>query len=366
MTTSFDTRDSEPPNYWQIASGAGDRSYHEEFIDWGIAFVGERYWFPDHGKGMRHVKKGDIVLLRGKREHAEKTGSGEQIVAVGEVVENEGRHNGCGDKEILRDFDGWDLPAYCYVDWCEVFDGEKTSVRTTIAQIHNNHLRQYANTILQDRSNSRGRSPRNIPNEPEAIDFKEIAGELVGRDHIDDLTSELLRICDLANYYYRFEYEHWSEIKEHEIRAFLIIPLLLALGWDERRIKVELSPGRLGEPDGRKSIDLACFSKDYLPGEREANRENCRLLIESKRFDAGIKKGAPEQVKEYAKDLPNCKTVVATNGYCYKVFERSSSKDSFSEGAVAYLNIRSPKRNYPLDPSVGGALEVLKFLLPET
>ena len=30
--------------YLQVASGAGDRNYYEEFINWGIAFIGERYW----------------------------------------------------------------------------------------------------------------------------------------------------------------------------------------------------------------------------------------------------------------------------------------------------------------------------------
>jgi len=40
-----------------------------------------------------------------------------QIVAAGEVVERNGKSTGCEDKSWLRDFDGWDLPAYCCVDW---------------------------------------------------------------------------------------------------------------------------------------------------------------------------------------------------------------------------------------------------------
>ena len=77
--------------YWQVASGAGDRNSYEEFINWGIAFIGERYWRPERGKGMRHVEKGDRMLLRGRK------GDAEEIVAVGEVAAYEGRRNGCKD-----------------------------------------------------------------------------------------------------------------------------------------------------------------------------------------------------------------------------------------------------------------------------
>jgi len=57
---------------------------------------------------MESVALGDcMVLKRGVS----------QIVAAGTVVEREGRFRGVGDKPWLRDFDGWDLPAYCYVDW---------------------------------------------------------------------------------------------------------------------------------------------------------------------------------------------------------------------------------------------------------
>ena len=50
----------------------------------------------------------------------------------------------------------------------------------------------------------------------------------------------------LADKYYSFGFRHWDEVKEYEIRTFLIMPLLLALGWREEHIKIELDPGRLG------------------------------------------------------------------------------------------------------------------------
>lgn len=351
------TRGSKSIKYWQVASGAGDREYHEEFVKWGIAFVGERYWCPkppERGKGMRHVSKGDRILLRGRIEGTE------EIVAVGEVVEHEGEHKGCGDKEILRDFDGWDLPAYCYVDWCPVRDKKKTSIRKTIAQVgENNGLRRYADSVLQNCVKGQSRDPWNMLREPEAIGLKEIAQNLVSRDSVASLLSKLHHIQKLANHYYDSEYKHWDEVKEHEIRTFLIVPLLLALGWDEKRMKIELSPRRLGV-DHPGSIDIACFYQPYKIASRNENRENCQLIVESKRFSSGIKKEAPDQAKKYAKDLNNCKTIVVSNGYCYKAFVREDGE--FSDTPHAYLNLLKPTRKYPLDPNVDGALQMLELL----
>ncbi len=91
--------------YWTVASGTGARSYDEECISWGMAFVGERYWMPKCGKGMGHVEKGDRILLRGRRVDEEGK-TAQEIVAVGEVVKRENKCRDCKDKEILRDFDG--------------------------------------------------------------------------------------------------------------------------------------------------------------------------------------------------------------------------------------------------------------------
>ena len=346
--------------YWLVASGTGDRSYHEEFVSWGIAFVGERYWLPKRGKGMGHVEKGDRILLRGRREDKEGKAT-QEIVAVGEVVEHDGKYRECNDKEVLRDFDGWDLPAYCYVDWCPVFGGKKTSIRKPIAQIsEKNDLREYAESVLRDCGKNRIGNPENMPPEPEAMDLEEIAGKLVQQYLVKDLTSKLFRTQNLARYYYDFGYKHWDEVKEHEIRTFLIVPLLLALGWNEERIKIELSPSRLGVDDGQKSIDVACFSRKYEKDSPNLNKERCHLIVESKRFSSGITKDAPEQAKKYAKELTNCKTIVVSNGCCYKAFVRED--DEFPDIPHAYLNLLKPTRNYPLEPKIGGALQMLELL----
>ena len=91
---------SDQPDYWQIGSGSYGRDYAEDFLRYGMAFVGGDVQVAT----MAKVNASDrVVMKRGMSE----------VLAAGEVVERDGRHRGEDDKEWLRDFDGWDLRAYC-------------------------------------------------------------------------------------------------------------------------------------------------------------------------------------------------------------------------------------------------------------
>lgn len=142
----------------------------------------------------------------------------------------------------------------------------------------------------------------------------------------EDLTSAFRRIRLLARHYYRDC--QWEDVREHETRSFLILPLLVALGWPEQRLKIEL-----GVKGGR--VDIACFSRPY----RRRNDE-CVLLLESKGFSQGLFY-AHDQAKAYAENFPNCGVVVVSNGYCYKTYRRQAD-GSFSLKPSAYLTRRSP------------------------
>ena len=86
------------------------------------------------------------------------------------------------------------------------------------------------------------------------------------------------------------------------------------------------------------------------------------MILESKNFKHGLDV-AHNQAKRYATALPQAKSVVASNGYCYKVYLRSD-KGSFEKWPDAYINLLKPRDRYPLDPSKGGAVETLRLLLP--
>jgi hypothetical protein len=314
-----------------------------------MAFVGGK----SQCKAMDEVVCGDYVLLKRGRT---------AIAAVGEVVERNGGCGGDGDKEWLRDFDGWDLPAYRYVRW-HVPDSavEVTGlVRATIQRVQGRQIIQCAEQIVAGSPARTEYKPEPSPTKP--VDYREILTFLVREGlragDAEELASAFERIRLLADYYYN-ECD-WHDIREHETRTFLVLPLMLGLGWAEQQLKIELtnSAGR---------IDVACFSKPYRRGDDGTpNNGDCRLIVETKGFSSGLDY-APEQARGYAVDFPHCRAIAVTNGYCYKVYLREKDQQSFSMKAHAYLNLLKPKDRYPLDPdSIAGCLDVLKVFMPHS
>lgn len=326
--------------YWQIAAGSQGRDYSNYFIRFGMAFVGGK----EYAASMAEIEVGDRVLMkRGKS----------QIVAVGEVVNRDGRHRGHGDKAWLRDVDGWDLSAYCYVDWHIPPKplGVEGLTRNTIQRVHKQQLRLKAAQVISDFPSQEIIDPG--PRQTKPVEDDEIIVHLITQGlrpgAAEDLTATFNRIRRLARYYYG---RRWEDIREHETRTFLVIPLLLALGWAEQQIKIELPAG------GRGRADVACFSKPY-----GRNNGECVLIIETKGFSQGLHY-AQAQVESYAKEFPNCRCMVVSNGYCYKTWERQDD-GQFEERPSAFLNLLAPTDRYPLDPeNVLGCLEVFRLLLP--
>ena len=325
-------------NYWQIAAGARGRNYASNFLDTGMAFVGG----DQQIQTMEHVQHGDVIVLKSGLT---------QILAVGEVVQRGDSHRGCGDKNWLRDFDGWELPAYCYVDWRVPQEPVQTSglTRSTIQQMPQEHHRVLADEIMLGEVHQ----GRGEPDSTEEVTDEEILVYLVSEglrpEAAEQLTSTFNKVRRLATYYY--DNCDWEVVREHETRSFLVLPLLLALGWSEQRLKVEF-------PVSRGRVDIAGFTGPYHRATSE-----CSHVIETKDFATGLDY-APDQARGYAKHLPSCRVLVVTNGQCFKAYRRSSGKD-FSTVPSAYLNIKRPTRKYALNPkNVGGALELFACLMP--
>ena len=332
--------------FWQIAAGSTGRDYSEDFLRFGLAFVGGAV----QAAAIARVRPGDTVLL--KRGMS-------MVIAVGEAVERGGKCTGKGDKEWLKDFDGWSLPAYCYVRWHRPDVPILTTglTRATIQEVRQAHLQQMARAVLQEvpplSETTLEPVPTNKIEDTEILSF--LIREGLRPSSADELTTTLRRIRLLAKYYY--DLWQWDDVREHETRTFLIVPLLLALGWAEQQMKIELGVG-----GGR--VDIACFARPYRrDASGVANDSDCVLLLESKGFGSGLSY-APAQAHAYAANFPSCRVVVVSNGYCYKTYERTEEGD-FSLTPSAYLNLLDPRDRYPLDPAhVGGALEVLRHLLP--
>jgi hypothetical protein len=256
----------------------------------------------------------------------------------------------------LKDVDGWNLEAYCYVDWhtpANPVAAEGMLTRNPIQRVHKPKLQSQAEQIISECPPLERFDPE--PRKTEPVDDDKIIEHLIseglGPGAAEELVATFNRIRRLARYYHG---RLWEDVREHEARTFLVIPLLLALGWAEQQIKIELPAG------GRERADVACFSKPY--GRKNSE---CVLIIETKAFSQGLHYARP-QAEKYAKQFPNCKCIAVSNGYCFKTWE--SKKDGqFGEEPSAYLNLPAPKDSYPLDPdNVLGCLEVLRMLLPAT
>ena len=326
--------------YWQIAAGSEGRDYTDYFLQFGMAFVG-----LDFNDTMGQVKKGDIVVLK----------KGMEIKAVGTVIERNGRPGGRCDKEWLRDFDGWDLPAYCYVDWKKLKSSISTTglTRATIQGIYHEPIIEIANEIINSDIEVEDSSE---PSGTKSVEDSEILKCLIEAglrpSSADELTNAISRIRLLAEYYYN---NCWGEIREHETRTFLVVPLLLALGWAEQQMKIELPYG-----DGNKRIDIACFKRNYPD-----NKDDCVAIIETKSFSSGLDY-ARDQANKYSEKFPSCEVLITTNGYCYKIYKKNGS-NVFMTNPSAYMNLLKPKDKYPLDPNnVLGVLDAIKWLLPNS
>jgi hypothetical protein len=335
-------------NYWQIAAGSEGRDYSNEFLRFGMAFVGG----DAQSKTMKDVREGNRVLLkRGKT----------QLVAAGTVVQRNGVYSGDGDKQWLSDFDGWGLHAYCYVDWHVPDKPRSVSgfTRNTIQNVWQTELKQAADQIIKEfpiRSAQAEPEPVERLNDDEILNFLIIEGLRPGA--AEELTSAFRRIRLLARYY--FDKCKWQDIREHETRTFLVMPLLLALGWSEQQIKIELSVKGIGR------IDVACFSRSYVRNNKgEPNHEDCVLIVETKGFAQGLS-FTHTQAKTYATKFPSCRAVVVSNGYCYKTYPKDSN-GVFSDYPSAYLNLRDPTKRFRIDPKrVDGGLAVFKLLLTQS
>lgn len=337
--------------YWVVAAGSRGRGYSKLFLRFSMAF----FWAEKNTH--KQIKVGDTVIL-GQREKEIK------IVAAGRVVSREGKHSGLGDKEWLSDVDGWELPAWCYVDWKKPEGGPISvtgfpSILRPLFKTGTPEPRKEAERIL-----ATGYTPKETgykePEKTKKVTDQKLLETLVreglSTSSANELTNAVAKIRLLADYYRSYGGE---EILEHEARTFLVIPLLLALGWSEQQIKIELSGGK------GKKIDIVCFSKPYK--NKEESKENCVAIIETKGFASGLDY-ARDQAEAYSVSFPNCKVLITTNGYCYKIYLRNETDGSFPEDPYnpsAYINLLDPRDKYPLNPKEdNGALYAIKWLLP--
>jgi hypothetical protein len=181
-------------NYWQVAAGSDQRDYSSDFIRFGLAFVGGEKQIAT----LREVAEGDTIILKRGMQ---------QIVAAGIVVKRGSSHFGVDDKLWLRDFDGWNLNAYCHVEWHEPPQPVpvKGLTRSTIQRVWQNDLIREADQII-------GTYPARTqlhaePNPTRTVGDEELIEHLIRNNfrisQAEQLGEAFRTIRRLANYYYQ-------------------------------------------------------------------------------------------------------------------------------------------------------------------
>ncbi|MDE2860535.1 MAG: hypothetical protein OYI31_08175 [Chloroflexota bacterium] len=342
--------------YWQVAAGEGARDYSSLFLQYGVIVMGSGHLgsyreHPERFRGHKdwrkkivtladRMKQGDVVIL--KRGHRAKG----RIIAVGRVA---------SDYEWLEPFgdvDGWDLRHGRRVEWFRA-DSNKPAeglARGTISRVQKHDLRKKADDLVGRecaRADAIGIPPAaGILSDDDLMDRLSVEG-IIGPD-TSTLKATIQSVRKLAAWYI----PHMSRISEHEVRTFLIIPLLLALGWNEKQIRIEWSIG------GARS-DTALFQGEFVKDAKPY------LIVESKRFGMGLD-GAGRQAVKYAGE---CNRIVTSTGDRYWLFEKHPS-EKWDRGAMkqthlrAYMNLFRLKDRHPYLPNVGGAPDLLKSLMP--
>jgi predicted type IV restriction endonuclease len=130
---------------------------------------------------------------------------------------------------------------------------------------------------------------------------------------------------------------------EHETVAYLVIPLLRALGWTPQRMAVEWN-----------RVDVALFSG--LPRDDK----NLTVVVEAKKMNASCL-SAMSQAQAYAQGKGDCHRLIVTDGLRYGVYTRNESGEF---NLTAYMNLTRLRSNYPIY-SCSGAGQALLIMAPE-
>jgi len=339
---------------WQQAAGDTDRDYADLCLRWGVILNGPAYAGPwpecrqalladgwssrkltDLRRFAEDMADGDLVVLR--------LGTS-RVLAVGEVV---------GDYEWRPEFgdiDGWEIQHTRRVRWLWASREQPASFETYALKQGDTTQKLSSETVekwLAQLVIPESAYQKDLPLLPSLDDSVEIGlsdiseflfDHGVASDSIATLVDDIGELVRIAKWYQRT-----SMPSEHETVAYLVIPLLRALGWTPQRMAVEWS-----------RVDIALFNR--LPREDG----NLTVVVEAKKMNASCI-SAMSQAQSYAQGKPGCKRLIVTDGLRYGVYTRNGSYDF---ELSAYMNLTRLMRSYPIYPCAG-AREALLIMAPE-
>ncbi len=335
---------------WQQAAGDTDRNYSDLCLDWDVILNGpglKGEWpavdpkctprkVTDLRRFAKGMQDGDLVVLR--------MGTS-RVLGVGQIV---GPYEWCDE---FGDVDGWDLQHVRRVRWLWDYRRSESQfaksayslkLGDTTQRLKSGPVTEWLATLPVSEQ-ALCRPLRELPSlsDDNKIDVNEISEFLfdngVASTSITTLLNEIGELTRIAKWYQRS-----SMPSEHETVAYLIVPLLRALGWTPQRMAVEWN-----------HVDLALFEK--LPREDGS----LQVVVEAKKMDNSCLT-AESQATRYTATRPGCGRLIVTDGLRYGVFIRSEGKFKL----YAYLNLTRLRRDYPIY-DCKGAEEALLAMAPE-
>lgn len=337
---------------WQQAAGDNDRNYVDLCLKWSLILNGPGHLgsWPDCREPLRgegwsarkisdlkrfceDISEGDIVVLR----------LGTNLVpAVGEVV---GGYEWC---DAFGDVDGWVLQHVRRVRWSWIgprtFDTYALKLGDTTQLLGDGVVRDWLALLEPNQAKGAVLPPLPYLAGGSEIDYAQISEFLfdhgVASASISRLMDEIGELTRIARWYSRADGKHPSE---HETVAYLVVPLLRALGWTPQRMAIEW-----------KYLDVALF--ESLP----RSDETLQVVVEAKKMDNSCL-SAKRQATGYAEKRPGCRRFIVTDGIRYGVYVKMES-DEFE--LYAYLNLSRLRDEYPIY-SCHGAEEALLAMSPD-
>jgi hypothetical protein len=324
---------------WQIAAGDTERNYAALCLKWDVALMGPGKFGPwkreapysQQQTGVKPKKLTDI------KRFCEKIQDGDLVVlhigtasvcGVGVVV-GQTQWN-----DFFGDVDGWDLQHVRRVRWLwkqtKDFSTYALKLGDTAQKLTSQPVLEWLSSLdiaesdfartLADLRYSDG-----VPRDTADTIAEYLFAQGIASHSIRELTTEISELARIAKWY-----QSACSPSENETVAYLVIPLLRALGWTPQKMAVEWH-----------KVDIALFRS--LP--RDPN--NLAAVVEAKRKGLSCLT-AKSQAQGYAEQHGTnlCRRLIVTDGIRYAVFFRS--KSGFEEHPKAYLNLADMRSEYPI------------------
>jgi len=338
---------------WQQAAGDTNRDYSDLCLKWDVILNGPGDFgsWPECASTIRedgHPRK--VADIRRFAEDIEdedfivlRRGTSE-VLGVGQVVgEYEWR-------DEFEDVDGWNIQHVRRVRWIwqggddpKRFDTYTLKLGDTTQKLDPGPVTEWLSSLeIPADAFTRPLAALPPPKQDNEASLDTISEYLF--DHgvaslsISTLLDEIGELERLAKWYQRS-----SMPSEYETVAYLVVPLLRALGWTPQRMAVEWN-----------NVDLALF--DQLP----RSDETLTVVVEAKKMDKSCLT-AMSQAMSYANGKSGCHRLIVTDGLRYGVYVRSRLEEF---RLYAYMNLTKLRHDYPV-LECKGAGDALLAMAPE-